>query len=156
MVQENIIFAIISVLISIGLFFIAKFVIQSKLSDLKGSSKLLGLVSLVIITLEAGYLGIDLGWFDVATEVIATIGVGFFLVTFAIQNHLKNIVSGIGLYLNKNIMVGDFIEIDGIKAQIIEFHLMRTVAKTSNEKIVYIPNLKFSESVILISKGELE
>ena len=152
MVQENIIFAIISVLISIGLFFIAKFVIESKLSDLKGSSKLLGLISLVIIILEAGYLGIELGWFEAATEVIATIGVGFFLVTFAIQNHLKNIVSGIGLYLNKNIIVGDFIEIDGIKAQIIEFHLMRTVAKTSNEKIVYIPNLKFSDSVILISK----
>jgi len=151
-VQENIIFAIISVLISIGLFFIAKFVIESKLSDLKGSSKLLGLISLVIIILEAGYLGIELGWFEAATEVIATIGVGFFLVTFAIQNHLKNIVSGIGLYLNKNIIVGDFIEIDGIKAQIIEFHLMRTVAKTSNEKIVYIPNLKFSDSVILISK----
>ncbi len=153
MVEENIIFAIISVLISIGLFFIAKFVIQSKLPDLKGSSKLLGIISLVIITLEAGYLGIDLGWFDVATEVIATIGVGFFLVTFAIQNHLKNIVSGIGLYLNKNIVVGDFIEIDGIVAKIIEFQLMRTVAKTSDGKIVYIPNLKFSESVILISKG---
>jgi len=153
MVEENIIFAIISVFISVGLFFIAKFVIQSKLPNLKGSSKLLGIISLVIITLEAGYLGIDLGWFNVAAEVIATIGVGFFLVTFAIQNHLKNIVSGIGLYLNKNIIVGDFIEIDGIKAQIIEFHLMKTVAKTSNEKIVYIPNLKFNESVILISKG---
>ncbi len=152
MVEENIIFAIISVFISIGLIFIAKFVIQSKLSDLKGSSKLLGLISWVIIILEAGYLGIELGWFEAATEVIATIGVGFFLVTFAIQNHLKNIVSGIGLYLNKNIIVGDFIEIDGIKAQIIEFHLMKTIAKTSNEKIVYIPNLKFSESVILISK----
>jgi len=152
MVEENIIFAIISVFISVGLFFIAKFVIQSKLPNLKGSSKLLGIISLVIITLEAGYLGIDLGWFNVAAEVIATIGVGFFLVTFAIQNHLKNIVSGIGLYLNKNIIVGDFIEIDGIKAQITEFHLMKTVAKTSNEKIVYIPNLKFNESVILISK----
>ncbi len=153
MVQENIIFAIISVFISIGLILIAKFVIQSKLPDLKGSSKLLGIISLVIITLEAGYIGIDLGWFDVATEVIASIGVGFFLVTFAIQNHLKNIVSGIGLYLNKNIIVGDFIEIDGIVAKIIEFHLIKTVAKTSDGKIVYIPNLKFSESVILISKG---
>lgn len=153
MVEENIIFAIISIFISVGLCFIAKFVIQSKLPNLKGSSKLLGIIFLVIITLEAGYLGIDLGWFNVAAEVIATIGVGFFLVTFAIQNHLKNIVSGIGLYLNKNIIVGDFIEIDGIKAQIIEFHLMKTVAKTSNEKIVYIPNLKFNESVILISKG---
>ena len=153
MVEENIIFAIISVFISIGLIFIAKFVIQSKLPDLKGSSKLLGIISVVIIILEAGYLGIDLGYFDVATEVIASIGVGFFLVTFAIQNHLKNIVSGIGLYLNKNINIGDYIEIDGIKAQIIEFHLMKTVAKTSDGKIVYIPNLKFNESVILISQG---
>ncbi len=152
MVQEIYLYAIISVFLSIGLIFIAKFVIQSKLSDLKGSSKLLGLISLVILILEAGYLGIDLELFEVATEVIATIGVGFFLVTFAIQNHLKNIVSGIGLYLNKNINKGDFIEIDGIKAQIIEFHLMKTVAKTRNEKILYIPNLKFSESVILISK----
>ena len=103
MVQEIYLYPIISVLISIGIFFIVKFVIQSKLSGLKGSSKLLGMISLMIITLEAGYLGINLGWFDVATEVIASIGVGFFLVTFAIQNHLKNIVSGIGLYLNKNI-----------------------------------------------------
>jgi len=39
------------------------------------------------------------------------------------------------------------------KAKIIEFHLMKTVAKTSDGKIVYIPNLKFNESVILISKG---
>ncbi len=153
MVQEIYLYPIISVLISIGIFFIVKFVIQSKLSGLKGSSKLLGMISLMIITLEAGYLGINLGWFDVATEVIASIGVGFFLVTFAIQNHLKNIVSGIGLYLNKNIIVGDFIEIDGIKAQIIEFHLMKTVAQTSDGKIVYIPNLKFNESVILISQG---
>jgi len=142
MVQEIYLYAIISILISIGIFIIAKFVIQLKLSDLKGSSKLLGLISLVIIIVEAGYLGIDLGWFDVATEVIATIGVGFFLLTFAIQNHLKNIVSGIGLYLNKNINKGDYIEIDGIKAKIIEFHLMRTVAKTNDGKIVYIPNLK--------------
>jgi len=152
MVQEIYLYAIISIIISIGIFIIAKFVIQLKLSDLKGASKLLGLISLVIIIVEAGYLGIDLGWFEVATEVIATIGVGFFLLTFAIQNHLKNIVSGIGLYLNKEISEGDYIEIDGIKAQIIEFHLMKTIAKTSNGKFVYIPNLKFNESVILISK----
>ena len=153
MVQEIYLYAIISIVISIAIFFIAKFVIQLKLADLKGSSKLLGLISLVIIILEAAYLGINLAWFEVATEVIATIGVGFFLVTFAIQNHLKNIVSGIGLYLNKNISIGDYIEIDGIKAKIIEFHLMKTIAKTSDGKIVYIPNLKFNESVILISKG---
>jgi len=152
MVQENIIFAIISILITIGLILTAKFVIQSKLPDLKDSSKLLGVITVVIITLEIGYLGIDLGWFDVATEVIASIGVGFFLVTFAIQNHLKNIVSGIGLYLNKNIIVGDFIEIEGVKAKIVEFQLMKTVAKTSDGKIVYIPNLRFNESVIIISK----
>lgn len=153
MVQENILFALISIVITISLFFIAKFVIQKKLSDLKGSSKLLGVITLVLITIESGYLGIDLGWFEVATEVIASVGVAFALISFALQNHLKNIVSGIGLYLNKNIIVGDSVEVEGVTAKIIEFQLMRTIAKTSDGKIVYIPNLKFNESVILISKS---
>ena len=153
MVQENILFALISIVITIGLFFIAKFVIQKKLSDLKGSSKLLGIITLVLITIESGYLGIELGWFEVATEVIASVGVSFALISFALQNHLKNIVSGIGLYLNKNIIVGDSVEVEGIAAKIIEFQLMRTIAKTSDGKIVYIPNLKFNESVILISRS---
>ena len=146
--------AIISIVLSISAFSIIKLVISRKLSNLKGSQKLLGLISFIIGVIELIYLGALFDLFTLAASVIASLGVAFALVSFALQNHLKNIVSGIGLYLNKKINIGDTIEIDGKKGVITEFHLLKTTAKTPDGKIMNIPNLKFSETVILISSNE--
>jgi small-conductance mechanosensitive channel len=122
-----------------------------KLSNLKGTQKLLGLISVIIIGLELTFLGVLFDLFTIAASVIASAGVAFALVSFALQNHLKNMVSGIGLYLNKRIDIGDIVEIDSKKGTIIEFHLMKTVALTDDGKFMNIPNLKFNETVVLIS-----
>jgi small-conductance mechanosensitive channel len=122
-----------------------------KLSNLKGTQKLLGLISVIIIGLELTFLGVLFDLFTIAASVIASAGVAFALVSFALQNHLKNMVSGIGLYLNKRIDIGDIVEIDSKKGTIIEFHLMKTVAVTDDGKFMNIPNLKFNETVVLIS-----
>jgi len=122
-----------------------------KLSNLKGTQKLLGLISIIIIGLELTFLGVLFDLFTIAASVIASAGVAFALVSFALQNHLKNMVSGIGLYLNKRIDIGDIVEIDSKKGTIIEFHLMKTVAVTDDGKFMNIPNLKFNETVVLIS-----
>lgn len=122
-----------------------------KLADLKGTQKLLGLISVIIIGLELVFLGMLFDLFTIAASVIASAGVAFALVSFALQNHLKNMVSGIGLYLNKRIDIGDILEIDGKKGTIIEFHLMKTIALTDDGEFMNIPNLKFNETVILIS-----
>ena len=53
--------------------------------------------------------------------------------------------------MNKRINIGDIIEVDGTKGTIIEFQLMKTVAVTEDEKFMSIPNLKFNESIVLIS-----
>jgi small-conductance mechanosensitive channel len=121
------------------------------LSNLKGTQKLLGLISVIIIGLELTFLGVLFDLFTIAASVIASAGVAFALVSFALQNHLKNMVSGIGLYLNKRIDIGDIVEIDSKKGTIIEFHLMKTVALTNDGKFMNIPNLKFNETVVLIS-----
>jgi small-conductance mechanosensitive channel len=121
------------------------------LSNLKGTQKLLGLISIIIIGLELTFLGVLFDLFTIAASVIASAGVAFALVSFALQNHLKNMVSGIGLYLNKRIDIGDIVEIDSKKGTIIEFHLMKTVAVTDDGKFMNIPNLKFNETVVLIS-----
>jgi small-conductance mechanosensitive channel len=121
------------------------------LSNLKGTQKLLGLISIIIIGLELTFLGVLFDLFTIAASVIASAGVAFALVSFALQNHLKNMVSGIGLYLNKRIDIGDIVEIDSKKGTIIEFHLMKTVALTNDGKFMNIPNLKFNETVVLIS-----
>ena len=146
--------AIISIVISIAIFAVIKILMSSKLADLKGTQKLLGLISVIIVGIELAYLGLLFDLYTVATSVIASLGVAFALVSFALQNHLKNIVSGIGLYLNKRIDIGDIIEIDGKKGTITEFHLMKTIALTDDGKLMNIPNLKFNETVVLISRNE--
>ena len=143
--------AILSIVISVSVFAVTKYLMSSKLSDLKGTQKLLGLISIIIIGIEMTYLGVLFDLFTLAASVIASLGVAFALITFALQNHLKNIVSGIGLYMNKRIDIGDTIEIDGKKGTIVEFHLMKTIATTENGEFMNIPNPKFNETVILIS-----
>ena len=144
-------FAAISIIVAVSIFAIAKYLVSRKLSNLKGTQKLLGLISVILIGVELTYLGVLFDLFTLASSVIASLGVAFALVTFALQNHLKNIVSGIGLYMNKRIDIGDIIEIDDKKGTIVEFHLMRTIALTDNGEFMNIPNLKFNETVILIS-----
>ncbi len=144
-------FAAISIMVAVTIFAITKYFVSRKLSNLKGTQKLLGLISVILIGIELTYLGVLFDLFTLASSVIASLGVAFALVTFALQNHLKNIVSGIGLYMNKRIDIGDIIEIDDKKGTIVEFHLMKTIALTDNGEFMNIPNLKFSETVVLIS-----
>jgi len=146
--------AIISIVISVAIFGIFKLVLSSKLADLKGTQKLLGLISVIIVGIELAFLGMLFDLYTIAASIIASLGVAFALVSFALQNHLKNMVAGIGLYLNKKIDIGDIIEIDDKKGTIIEFHLMKTVALTDGGKYMNIPNLKFSETIVLISHSE--
>jgi len=140
-----------SIIIAITIFGMTKYLMSKKLSDLKGTPKLLGLISVIIIGIEMAYLGIVFDLFTLAASVVASFGVAFALISFALQNHLKNMVAGIGLYLNKRIDIGDIIEIDDKKGTIIEFHLMKTIALTDDGKFLNIPNLKFSETVTMIS-----
>lgn len=131
-----------------------KSLMSKKLGDLKGIQKLVGLISVIIFGINLVYLGLLFDLFTLAASVVASIGVAFALVSFALQNHLKNIVSGIGLYMNSRIDIGDILEIDGKKGTIIEFHLMKTIAITEEGEFINIPNLKFSEAVIMISHKE--
>ena len=151
METDTIYYAIISIVISTTMWVAVKFFMSRKLANLQGTQKLLGLISIIIIGFELAFLGISFDLFTIASSVIASVGVAFALVSFALQNHLKNTVSGIGLYLNKRIDIGDIVEIDGKKGTITEFHLMKTVALTDDGEFMNIPNLKFSETVVLIS-----
>ena len=118
---NEIYYAIISIIISIGVLVAVKFPMARKLSELNGMQKLLGLISVIIFGVELVYLGILFDLFTLAASVVASIGVAFALVSFALQNYLKNIVSGIGIYMNKKIDIEDILEVDGKKRTIIEF-----------------------------------
>ena len=144
-------YLIISVFIAIGLFVATKIIIQKRLGELKGSSKLTGLISVGIASGEIIYLGINFGIFNLAIEFIAYLGIGLWIILIPFQTNLKNLASGISNYLNTEIDIGDIIEMDGKKGVIIEFHLTKTVLLTESGEKISIPNHRFHEDILVIA-----
>lgn len=149
-INNQIIFAASSLFIALGLFLMAKYIINSKLKHLKGSSKLLGLISMGIVGGEIIYLGVAFGIFDMAIELIAYLGIGLWLFLIPFQTYLKNMSSGISNYVNSEIDIGDIVEIKGKKGVIIEFHLTKTILLTEDGRRISVPNHRFSEDVVAI------
>lgn len=144
-------YLIISVFVAIGLFVATKIIIQRRLGELKGSSKLTGLISVGIAGGEIIYLGINFGIFNLAIEFIAYLGIGLWIILIPFQTYLKNLASGISNYLNSDIDIGDIVEIKEKKGVIIEFHLTKTILLTENGERVSVPNYRFHEDVIVIA-----
>ncbi|NND86911.1 MAG: mechanosensitive ion channel [Nitrosopumilus sp.] len=141
---------VLSVVVTVVFYFISRQIINKKLQDLQGSDKLLGMVSIGIIVGELIYLGTTFGLFNLALEVIASIGAAAVVLGIALQNQLKNAISGISIFLNSQINVGDTIEFDYVKAKIMGLHLTKTIALTEDGTKMIIPNHKFSEEMVLV------
>ena len=150
MVEEKIIFGIISVIITVISIVVVRTIFKIKLKSLQGTQKLLGLITLGIIIIEIAYLGLNFDLFKIASEIIASLGVAFALVVWALQNNLKNTVAGIGIYLNPEIDVGDIIEVDENKGVILELHLTKIIAMTEDGVKLYIPTQKIHDPVVRI------
>ena len=97
MIEEKIILGIISILISGIILILIRILFKLKLKNLKGAHKLLGLITLGIIIIELFYLGINFNLFQIASEIIASLGVAFALVVWSLQNNLKDAVAVIGI-----------------------------------------------------------
>lgn len=152
--EEKIIFGIISIIITGIVFILVRSIFKIKLKALKGTQKLLGLITLGIIVIELAYLGLNFDLFKIASEIIASLGVAFALIVWALQNNLKNTVAGIGIYLNPEIDVGDIIEVDENKGVILELHLTKIIAMTEDGVKLYIPTQKIHDTVVRIYHKE--
>ncbi|MEX0862432.1 mechanosensitive ion channel domain-containing protein [Nitrosopumilus sp.] len=148
--MPELLFAILSLVITVVFYFITRYVVNVKLQDLQGSDKLLGMILIFITLGEMVYLGTTFGLFTLALEMITSIGAAAVVVGIATQNQLKNTISGISIFLSSQINVGDTIEFDYIKCNITGLHLTKITAITEDGIRVIIPNHKFSEEMIQI------
>ena len=144
------IYGIISIIITGVVIGITKLIDNTKLEELQGSQKILGIVAILAITGEIMYLSIAFGLLQFALETITSIGVGIILLGVAFQNKLKNAISGISLAVNPKINIGDHIEVENIKGKIIQFGLTKTTIEIEEGIKVMIPNIKFDEEIIRI------
>lgn len=150
MLIENFYYILTSFIISVMLLFIIRFTINKKMKKFLGAPKLIGFVTIIIIIAEIIYLGSSLGLFEIALELITSIGVGMVIFGIALQHQLKNIAAGIGIFFNSDINVGDLIKIKEISGVIIELHLTKIIALTEDGGRIIIPNQKLAEDFVII------
>ncbi|EGJ32504.1 MULTISPECIES: mechanosensitive ion channel domain-containing protein [Moorena] len=72
--------------------------------------------------------------------LIAMIGAAGFVVAFAFQSTLGNLANGLMILLYKPFDVGDTIEVAGVKGKVQDVNLICTTIKTSQNKIIIVPN----------------
>ena len=78
-----------------------------------------------------------------AASAALLVGVGF-----ALQELFQDIIGGILIMVDKSLLVGDIIELNGKVGRIIDIKIRTTRAITRDDKIIIIPNHKFITETI--------
>jgi small-conductance mechanosensitive channel len=82
------------------------------------------------------------------TPLIASLGVGTIAIGLALQDTLGNLFSGVYLYLDRPIAVGDWVRLDtGMEGQVLRIG-WRTTRLLSNDHTVVIPNSRLSSAIL--------
>ena len=97
---------------------------------------------LVVIGL-IGYLGINTGGI---TALIASLGVG---VGMAVNGTLSNLAGGVLILITRPLKVDDYIAACGYEGTVEDILICHTKLRTSDNKVVYLPNGKLSSSEIV-------
>lgn len=88
-------------------------------------------------------LGLDI---SIIGAFFATLGIGL---GFALQDLFKDIISGIIILFERNVKVGDILEVDGLVGNVKEIKLRTSLLRTRDGIYIVIPNSKIlNEKVI--------
>jgi small-conductance mechanosensitive channel len=98
-------------------------------------------VVVVIVTLSSA--GIDL---TILLTASAALFVGLGL---ALQEFFQDIIGGLFIITDKSLLVGDVVEMEGRVGRVIDIKLRTTRLLTRDDKVMIIPNHKFTSEIIL-------
>lgn len=102
--------------------------------------KYLVYVTVLLITLSS--VGINVTLILTASAALF-VGIGL-----ALQELFQDIIGGVFIILDKSLLVGDIIEMDGRVARVFEIKLRTTRALTRDDKVMIIPNHKFISDTV--------
>ena len=151
--MSQIVFVVISIVITVAIILIARLIDRVKFKKLTGSHKIVVVVCILVIAGELVYLSTSFGLLVYAFETIASIGVGLVVLGIAFQNKLKNAAAGLSIYLGPRINLGDRIEIDNKVGVVKEIHLTKTIIELNDGNEMWIPNVQFDEKIVITHKG---
>ena len=100
------------------------------------------LVYLAVILITLSSAGINITILLTASAALF-VGIGL-----ALQELFQDIIGGVFIIIDKSLIVGDIIEMDGRIGRVFEINLRTTRALTRDDKVMIIPNHKFISDVI--------
>jgi len=99
-------------------------------------------VYLAVILITLSSTGVDVTLLLTASAALF-VGLGL-----ALQELFQDVIGGIFIILDKSLLVGDIIEMDGRVARVFEIKLRTTRALTRDDKVMIIPNHKFISDTV--------
>ncbi len=126
----------------IRLFFTRKMEETDKLKFISVFKFIKYVVYIIVVFAVLSFAGINITPFLAASAALL-VGVGL-----ALQELFQDVIGGIFIIIDKSLLVGDVIEIDGKVGRVIDIKLRTTRALTRDDKIIIIPNHKFIKDTI--------
>ncbi len=99
------------------------------------------LLTAFIILSILGVYGID------TSKIIASLGIAAAVIGLAFQDIIKDFLAGILIIFDDKYSIGDVIEINGFKGEVISFGLMNTKIKSYTGEVKVISNSSFTEVI---------
>ncbi len=100
-------------------------------------------VYIIVVFSVLSFAGVNVTPFLAASAALL-VGVGL-----ALQDIFQDIIGGILMMVDKSLLVGDIIEVDGRVGKVMDIKLRTTRAVTRDDKVMIIPNHKFIKNSIL-------
>lgn len=97
---------------------------------------------IIVVFVVLSLAGVNVTPFLAASAALL-VGLGL-----ALQELFQDIIGGILIIVDKSLLVGDVIEIDGKVGRVIDIKLRTTRALTRDDKVIVIPNHKFIKDTI--------
>lgn len=82
------------------------------------------------------------------SAIIASLGIGGLAVALAAKDTLANFFASIMILLDNSFSQGDWIECDGIEGTVVEIGLRKTMIRTFDNALLFVPNAKLAENSI--------
>ena len=97
----------------------------------------------IVFIAALGALGVE------TTSMVAVLGVAGLAISFALQAVLGNFASGIIITTLRAFNIGDYVTIAGESGTIEDIQFFNTQMRTLDNRVMYIPNSKITDSVII-------
>ena len=150
--SEKFILPIVYIVIGIILLRIIKFVIDKVSKNKYVDKKKKTIISLIKNILKyLVYIFVILSILSVygvdTSGIIASLGVAGLVIGLALQDIIADFVAGIFILFDDQYIIGDVVEINGFKGEVIGFGLMSTKIKNANGDVLILSNSSFKEVI---------